>query len=155
MLNIHWKDWCWSSNSNTLATWCEEPTHWKRPWCWKRLKEGEERDDWVVSPTRWTWVWASSGSWWWTGKPGCCSPWRCKKSDMTERLNWTDVYSTWNYTVGQTLKCRNMSVLLTSMLQAPSTKPEHRCPVNICVLLDLYLMLLDCGSYLFHTNGLS
>ena len=39
-LNIHWKDWCWSSN--TLATWCEVPTHWKRPWCWERLRAGEE-----------------------------------------------------------------------------------------------------------------
>ena len=39
-LNIHWKDWCWSSN--TLATWCEELTHWKRPWCWERLKAGGE-----------------------------------------------------------------------------------------------------------------
>ena len=58
-----------------LATWCEELTHWKRPWCWERLKEGGEGDDrgwddWIASPTRWTWVWASSGSWWWTGKPG-------------------------------------------------------------------------------------
>ena len=33
VLNIHWKDWCWSWNSNTLVTWCEELTHWKRPWC--------------------------------------------------------------------------------------------------------------------------
>ena len=39
-LNIHWKDWCWSWNSNTLATWCEELTHWKRPWCWERLRVG-------------------------------------------------------------------------------------------------------------------
>ena len=31
VLNIHWKDWCWSWNTNTLATWCEELTHWKRP----------------------------------------------------------------------------------------------------------------------------
>ena len=38
ILNIHWKDWCWSWSSNTLATWCEEPTHWERPWCWERLK---------------------------------------------------------------------------------------------------------------------
>ena len=30
ILNIHWKDWYWSWNSNTLATWCEELTHWKR-----------------------------------------------------------------------------------------------------------------------------
>ena len=65
--------WCWSSN--TLVTWCEELTHLKRPWCWERLKaggEGEDRgwDGWMTSPTWWTWVWASSGSWWWTEKPG-------------------------------------------------------------------------------------
>ena len=65
----------WSWNSNTLATWCEEPTHWKRPWCWERLKAGGEGDDrgwdgWTASPTGWTWVWASSGVWWRTGKPG-------------------------------------------------------------------------------------
>ena len=36
----YWKNWCW--NSNTLATWCEELTHWKRPWCWERLKAGGE-----------------------------------------------------------------------------------------------------------------
>ena len=41
-LNIHWKDWCWSWSSNTLATWCKESTHWKRPWCWERLKAGQE-----------------------------------------------------------------------------------------------------------------
>ena len=40
MLNIHWKDWCWSSH--TSATWCEEPTHWKQPWCWERLRAGRE-----------------------------------------------------------------------------------------------------------------
>ena len=40
VLNIHWKDWCWSWRSNTLATWCKELTHWKRPWCWERLKAG-------------------------------------------------------------------------------------------------------------------
>ena len=49
-------------------------THWKRPWCWERLKagEGDDRgwDGWMASPTQWTWVWVDSGSWWWTGKPG-------------------------------------------------------------------------------------
>ena len=39
-LNIHWKGWCWSWSSSTLATWFEKPTHWKRPWCWKRLRAG-------------------------------------------------------------------------------------------------------------------
>ena len=75
VLNFHWKDWCWSWNSNTLATWCKELTHWKRPWCWERLNAGGEGDGkgwdgWMASPTRCTWVWVSSGSWWWTGKPG-------------------------------------------------------------------------------------
>ena len=60
---------------NTLATWCEELTHWKRPWCWERLKVGREGDNrgwdgWMASLTQWTWVWVSSGSWWWTGRPG-------------------------------------------------------------------------------------
>ena len=64
--------WCWSWSSNTLATWCEELTHWKRPWCWERLKAGGEGDDrgwdgWMASPTQLKWVWASSGSW--SGKP--------------------------------------------------------------------------------------
>ena len=50
-------------------------THWKRPWCWERLRAEGERDNrgwdgWLPSPILWTWVWASSGSWWWTGKPG-------------------------------------------------------------------------------------
>ena len=43
VLNIHWKDWFWSSN--TLATWYEELTHWKRPWGWERLKVNGEGDD--------------------------------------------------------------------------------------------------------------
>ena len=56
VLGIHWKDWCWSWNSSTLATWCEELTHWKRLWCWERLKargEGDDRgwDGWMASPT--------------------------------------------------------------------------------------------------------
>ena len=42
---VHWKDWCWSWNSSTLATWYEELTHLKRPWCWERLRMGGEGDD--------------------------------------------------------------------------------------------------------------
>ena len=72
---IHWKGWCWSWNSNTLATWCKKLTHLKRPSCWERLKVGGEGDDrgwggWMASPTQWTWVWVNSGSWLWTGRPG-------------------------------------------------------------------------------------
>ena len=75
VLGVHCKDWCWSWNSNILATWCEELTHLKRPWCWKRSRAGGEGDDrgwngWMASLTQWTWVWVDSRSWWWTGRPG-------------------------------------------------------------------------------------
>ena len=58
VLNIHWKDWYWSWNSNILTTWCEEMIHLKRPWCWERLRargEGDDRgwDGWMASLTQW------------------------------------------------------------------------------------------------------
>ena len=73
VLNIYWKDWCWSSN--TVATWCEEQNHWKRPWCWERLKAGGEGGDrgwdgWMASLSQWTWGWANCGRQWRTGRPG-------------------------------------------------------------------------------------
>ena len=87
--------WCWSWNSDTLATWCEELTHLKRPWCWERLKaggKGDDRgwDDWIASLTRWTWVWANSGSWWWTGRPGVLQSMGSQRvgHDWEIQLNW-------------------------------------------------------------------
>ena len=95
VLNIHWKDWCWSWNSSTLATWREELTHWKRPWFWERLKaggEGETRgwDGWMASSTWWTWVLVSSGSWWWTEKPGVLRSMGSQRvrHDWATELNW-------------------------------------------------------------------
>ena len=72
------------AETTNLATWCEELTHWKRPWCWERLKAGGERDDrgwygWMASPAQWTWVWLSSKSWWWTGKPGVLQSMRSQR----------------------------------------------------------------------------
>ena len=87
VLNIHWKDWCGSWSSNTLATWCEERTHWKRPWCWERLKvgEGDNRgwDDWMAPPTWWTWVRVSSRSWWWDREA-----WRAEVHGVIESWTW-------------------------------------------------------------------
>ena len=81
--------------SNTLVTWCKEPTHWKRPWCWKRLKvggEGDNRgwDDWMTSPTQWTWVWVNSGSWWWTMRPGVLQSMGLQRvgDDWATELKW-------------------------------------------------------------------
>ena len=66
-ISANWKDWCWSWSSNTLATWWEEPTHWKSCWCWERLREGWEGGDrgwdgWMAPLSQWTWIWANSGS---------------------------------------------------------------------------------------------
>ena len=68
-------DWVKGGLWSSVATSCEELTHLKRPWCWERLRAGGERDDrgwdgWMASPIQWTWVWANSRSWWWTGRPG-------------------------------------------------------------------------------------
>ena len=93
--NIHWKDWCWSWNSNTLTIWCKELTDLKRPWCWERLRAGGEGDDrgwngWMASPTQWTWVWVNSRSWWWTGRPGmlCFTGSQRVGHDWATELNW-------------------------------------------------------------------
>ena len=92
---VHWKDWCWSWNSNTLATSCEQLTHWKRFWCWEGLGAGGEGNDWgldgwMASLTRWTWVWVNSGSWWWTGRPGVLQfmGLRRVRHNWATELNW-------------------------------------------------------------------
>ena len=84
-------------HSNTLATWCKELTHLKRPWCWERLKSGGEGDDrgwdgWMASPTQWTWVWMDSRSWWWTGRPGVLRFMGSQRvgHDWATELNWTE-----------------------------------------------------------------
>jgi len=93
VLNIYWKAWCWSWNSNTFPTWCEELTHWKRPWCWKDWRqETRTTEDEMI---------------WWhhqlnghefeqapgvgdgQGSLTCCIPWCHKELETTERLNWT------------------------------------------------------------------
>ena len=79
-----------------LATWCEELTHLKRPWCWERLRAGGEvtTEDEMVGWHHWI---NGHG---FEGTPGvgdgqgglaCYGSWGCKESDTTERLNWTEL----------------------------------------------------------------
>ena len=102
VLGVHWKGWCWCWRSSPLATSCEELTHWKRPWCWERLKAGGEGDNrgwdgWMVSLTRWTWVWVNSRSWWWTGRPGVLRFMGSQRAgqDWATELNWIDPVYGW------------------------------------------------------------
>ena len=92
------------AETKTLATWCEELTYLKRPWCWGRLKAGGERDDggwdgWMVSLTQWTWVWVNSGSWWWTGKPGILQSMGSQRvgHNWATELNWTEWSIRWEH----------------------------------------------------------
>ena len=93
---------------NTLASWCKELTHWKRLWCWESLKVGGKGDDrgwdgWMASLTRWTWVWASSDSWWWTGKPGVLQSMGSQRvrHDWVAELNWTESLYEWGQSPGR------------------------------------------------------
>ena len=81
----------------TLATWWKELTRLKGPWCWERLRAGEEGDNrgWdrgIASLTQWTWIWVNSWSWWWTGRPGVL---RSRESqrvghNWVTELSWTE-----------------------------------------------------------------
>ena len=81
-----------------FATCCEELTHWKRPWCWERLKAGGEEGDrgWdgcMASLTQLTWVWAGSRCWWWTGKSGMLQSMGSQivRHNWATELPWTGI----------------------------------------------------------------
>ena len=106
-----------TSQSLHQSIWCKEPTHWKQPWGWERLRAGEDEGDrewggWMASPTQWTWIWASGGREW-QGSLACCSLWGCKESDTTEQLNKnTDIEGE---VESNTIIVRDFSISFTSM----------------------------------------
>ena len=138
VLGVHWKDWCWSWNSNTLATSCEELTHLKRPWCWERLRaggEGDHRgwDGWMASPTQWTWVWVGSGSWWWTGRPGELQFMGLQRAGHTEWLNWTELNLTFLHgTGGKEYACNVEDLALTP---GSGRSHEKEFATHSCILV--------------------
>ena len=93
VLNIHRKEWCWSS---AAILWPPDPKNWltgKHPDAgkdWRQEEKGMTEDEMVGWHHRllWTWVWASSGSWWWTGKPGVLQSMGLQS--WTRLNNWTD-----------------------------------------------------------------
>ena len=95
-LGFLWREWCWSWNSSSLATSCEELTHWKRLWCWEGLGAGgegtteEEMAGWHhrLSARKFGWTLGVGDG---QGGLVCCDSWGRKESGTTERLNWTEV----------------------------------------------------------------
>ena len=96
VLGFHWKDWCWNWNSYTLATWCEELTHWKDLDAGK--DQGQE-EKWKTEDEVVGWHHRLNGhEFGWTpgvgnGQGGLvyCGSWVCKELDMTEQLNWAEL----------------------------------------------------------------
>ena len=123
-------------NSNTLASWFEELTHWKRPWSRQRLKAGGEgddrgRDSWMASPTRWTWVWAILGDCGGQGSLECCSPQGCKEPDTTE---WLNNNSTWNDSFANKSNC---NVLITYSVGDGNLTSPRRSSTRILPSTDM------------------
>ena len=118
-----------------FISWYEELTHWKRPWCWERSKVGGRGDNrgwdgWMASPTQRTWVWASSRSWWWTGKPGVLQSMGSERVGHDWALNWK-INHFWGshsiFLVAQELESSSLNLFLCSSIKLhPLGKTEIR-----------------------------
>ena len=126
VLGVHWKDWCWTWNSNTLAIWTKNWLIWKEPDAgkdWRREEKGMAEDE-IVG-----WHHQLNGhEFEWTpgvgdgqGALACCDSWGCKESDTTERLNWTEL----NFTEDVPPKHYLMCLLVLYTLSMTFT-----CPVD-------------------------
>ena len=121
-----------------MATWCEELTHWKRPWCWDRLKAGGKGGDtgwdgWMGSPTWWTWIWVSSGSWWWTGKPGVLQSMESKS--WTRLRDRTELNSTNPEKSNNGVKLSKYNRMLEYLTSQPINKINKSLFLFLCKVL--------------------
>ena len=154
-MNIHWKDFCWSWSSNTLATWCEELTYWKRPWQWERLKAGGEWDNrgwdgWMASPIQCTWIWASSRNWLVMDREAWRAVVHGVTKSQTRLSDWTELRLVIAFLPRS--KC-----LLISWLQSPSAVifGAHENKVCHCFhFFPIYLPWSD-GTGCHHLNFLN
>ena len=156
VLGIHWKEWIFfggnDAEAETPIVWPPQAKSWhgKRPWswCWEGLGAGREGDDrgwdgWMASPTRWTWVWVNSMSWWWTGKPGVLQfmgSQRVGHNWATEQ-NWTETF----------LSVQFSNIKYIHVIVQPSLP----CFLKLCVFCaQSCLTLYDCSLLGFSGHGI-
>ena len=129
--------------NSTLATWCEELTHWKRPWWGDRLKAGGKGDDrgwdgWMASATQWTWVWVNSGSPWWTGKLGVLQSIGSQRvrHDWATELDWCSI-TNYSFTLEYELLLKSydsfiqnvrICIFCLSSVRPPPLTKQGPCP---------------------------
>ena len=135
------KDCCWSYSSNTLATWCQELTHWKRLWCWQRLKAEREAEDKIAG-----WHHRLSGheseqtlgDGEGQGSLVCCSPWGRKEVNMTEQLNNKHCIKNITIIKGASTGRKRHSktnILKKLVIATTTTKSLQSCP-TLCDPID-------------------
>ena len=107
------------AKAETPILWPPHANSWLigKDWCWEGLGaagEGDDRrwDSWMASLTRWTWVWASSSSWWWTGKPGMLQSMGSQRMSNWTELNWWYIHTMKHYSA---IEVKDLLVLSTTL----------------------------------------
>ena len=138
----------WSWSSNIWATWCKELTHWKILWCWERSRAGQGDDrgwgGWMASSTQWTWVWASLGWWWRTGKPSVLQSMESQRVGydwVTEIIWFKNLPFQWVKSDFMKMGC-----VYVWKVQIPAPSPFTTNVLNYNVSLwDFHLSVCICG----------
>ena len=151
-MNLHWKDWCSSWNSNPLAIWYKELFTRKDPdagkdWgrAEKRMTDGLSRWTWWTwwtdGLTRWTWVWVSPRSWWWTGKSGILQSTGLQRvrHDWETELNWTT--QSYNYIYEIIIKILTMFLVLSII----SLLPPVYLNISVFPFSSLHIYIVSVG----------
>ena len=130
----------------------EQLTHWKRPWCWERLKAGGKGDDrgwdgWMASMICWTWVWAISRSLWWTGKPGLLRSMGLQRV-RHDWLNWTRFWVSLSTTA--VLSNKKIKLITAKWILFFYNSGKHNCEIYHFHLMERQyrkLFIYSCNSF--------